>query len=513
MNPILPGFYPDPSIVRVVDDYYLVTSSFEYFPGVPIFHSKNLADWQQIGHVLTRESQLPLKGAKSSKGIFAPTLREHQGTFYLITTNMSVGQSFYVTSRDPKGPWSDPIWIAENSFSMDPSLMFDDDGTVYYTRHGGGERGGVYQAEIDIETGELSAEPRLIWSGTGGVWPEGPHLHKRNGIYYLLIAEGGTGYAHEVTVARSSSPWGPFESCPRNPIFTHKNNRKHPVQATGHADITDDQLGQSWMVFLGIRAWDETHHHLGRETFLTPVTWDSEAWPVVNENEYVDLELNTQNLPAPRASGGNPAVPAKTLRDDFDDEELPLHYNFLRNPSRDSWSLRARPGWLRLWAGPGMLDDEGETTFVGRRQQHHRVTVSAKLEFSPAAEGEQAGLVVRADEKNHFELCVTKTGVKRSVILSSRLKGDRRRVGQVEVPDGGLILTVQAYPDRYEFFVAPEGAPRKSLGIVPSVPLSSEQTGGFTGVYFGMYSAGAALPATAPADFDWFEYQPALLRQ
>src|SRR5690606_38248070 len=269
----------------------------EYFPGVPIFHSRNLTEWRQLGHVLTRETQVPLQGAKSSKGIFAPTLRHHAGTFYLVTTNMSLGKSFYVTSQDPAGPWSEPIWIQEESFSMDPSLFFDDDGTVYYTRHGGGERGGVYQAEIELDTGRLAAEPRQIWAGTGGVWPEGPHLYKLNGSYYLLIAEGGTSYAHEVTVARSASPWGPFEASPSNPILTHKEQRSHPIQATGHADLVQAQNGRWWMVFLGIRPWDGAHHHLGRETFLAPVTWDSEGWPVINENRLVDLQVEVTGLP------------------------------------------------------------------------------------------------------------------------------------------------------------------------------------------------------------------------
>src|SRR5690606_5257489 len=297
MNPILPGFYPDPSVCRVGHDYYLVTSSFEYFPGVPIFHSTNLVDWRQIGHVLTRKGQLNLEGAKSSKGIFAPTLRHHQGTFYVVTTNMSGGGSFYVTSRDPAGPWSDPIHVQEQSFSMDPSLFFDEDGKVYYTRHGGLRDGGVYQAEIDVATGRLDAEPRLIWSGTGGIWPEGPHLYKVDGTYYLMIAEGGTSYGHEVTVARSASPWGPFELCPENPILTHKTDRKHPIQATGHADLVQTPEGSWWMVFLGIRPWDGEHHHLGRETFLAPVTWSPAGWPVVNGGKFVDLALAATGLP------------------------------------------------------------------------------------------------------------------------------------------------------------------------------------------------------------------------
>src|SRR5882724_8476694 len=186
-NPILAGFYPDPSVCRVGDDYYLVTSSFEYFPGVPIFHSRDLVHWRPIGHCLTRASQLPLQNAKSSQGIFAPTLRYRDGTFYMVTTNISGGGIFYVTATDPSGPWSEPVWLREAHGWMDPSLLFDDDGKVYYTRHDGGEHGGIVQAELEIETGKLLGEPRLIWKGTGGVWPEGPHLYKIGTYYYLLI--------------------------------------------------------------------------------------------------------------------------------------------------------------------------------------------------------------------------------------------------------------------------------------------------------------------------------------
>jgi xylan 1,4-beta-xylosidase len=175
-NPVLSGFHPDPSVCRVGSDFYLVTSSFEYFPGVPIFHSKDLVSWRKIGHCLSRDSQLPLAGVQASEGIFAPTLRFHAGVFYLVTTNISRGGNFYVTAEDPAGPWSEPLWLRENAGWMDPSFFFDADGRVYFTRHGGGERGAIYQAEVELEQGRLVGEAKPIWSGTGGIWPEGPHL-------------------------------------------------------------------------------------------------------------------------------------------------------------------------------------------------------------------------------------------------------------------------------------------------------------------------------------------------
>lgn len=249
-NPILPGFYPDPSVCRVGADFYLVTSSFHYFPGVPIFHSRDLVHWRQIGHCLTSRSQLNLDGCKSSLGIFAPTLRFHKGLFYMITTNTNGFRNFYVWAKQPEGPWSEPVWL--DWPGIDPSLFFDEDGRVYITGNGGflgDEALGIYQAEINPETGSLLSERRFIWAGTGAKAPEGPHLYKIHGKYYLLIAEGGTEYGHMVTIARSDHPYGPYESHPFNPILTHRSIDS-PIQATGHADLVELEDGSWWAVFL-----------------------------------------------------------------------------------------------------------------------------------------------------------------------------------------------------------------------------------------------------------------------
>lgn len=503
-NPILPGFHPDPSVCRAGDDYYLVTSSFEYFPGVPLFHSRNLSEWDLIGHVLTRENQLPLAGAKSSQGIFAPTLRFHQGTFVMITTNMTTERGFYVTTEDPTRAWSDPIFVQEEGFTMDPSLFFDDDGKVYYTRHGGGRHGAVYQAEIDLATGRLAQPARPIWTGTGGIWPEGPHLYKINGSYYLMIAEGGTSYDHEVTIARSDSPWGPFEACPRNPIFTHKHDRKLAIQATGHADLLQSQDGAWWLVFLGIRPWDGTHHHLGRETCLAPVTWDDAGWPVVNHGRPVELLANVPSLPGKETR--EPVVyGSSAIKDDFDAPALAPAWNFLRNPDPNQTSLSARPGWLRLNAAAATLDDEACVSFVGRRQLHYACRARLAFEFAPVALGQEAGLVVRADELNHYELVVTYTICGPELVLKSRVQGKSSSVAARAWSTQSAELSVEASPSHYEFFVHAAGA-REFLGRLPTQALASEVTGGFTGAYLGMFACGG--PGTPPADFDYFEYTP-----
>lgn len=501
-NPILPGFYPDPSVCRVGNDYYLVTSSFEYFPGVPIFHSRDLVHWRQIGHALTRPSQLPLAEAKSSQGIFAPTIRHHDGTFYVVTTNVSGGGSFYVTARDPAGDWSEPVWLPEPTFTMDPSLFFDADGRVYYTRHGGGERGGAYQAEIDLKMGRLRGEAKLIWPGTGGIWPEGPHLYKIDGRYYLMISEGGTSTGHMITIARGPSPVGPFEANPHNPILSHSQRPSEAIQATGHGDLVQTPEGQWWLVFLGIRRWDGEHHHLGRETYLAPVTWSTEGWPVVNGNAAIGLSMPVTGLPARHA------WPAEPLRDDFASPKLGLAWNFLRNPSPGSWSLTDRAGFLRLTGSSASLDEVSSPAFVGRRQRHWRSRASTRLEFSPTSQGERAGLTVRANEANHYDLIIVRDdGALRRVQLWARTAGRSSLTAEQVVEAGAVVLTVQAFPDHYEFLYAQGNETERALGHAPTAALSTESAGGFTGVYFGMFASTANHGGMPPADFDWFEYR------
>ncbi|HET9930193.1 MAG TPA: glycoside hydrolase family 43 protein, partial [Polyangiaceae bacterium] len=471
----------------VGDDYFVATSTFEYFPGVPIYQSRDLVEWRLIGHALTRDEQLSLQTAKSSQGIFAPTLRYHAGIFYLVTTDVSGGGNFYVTATHPAGPWSNPICLEKEACWMDPSLFFDDDGRVYFTRHGGGRHGAIYQAELDLARGKLVSEPRLIWSGTGDIWPEGPHLFKRGGWYYLTNAEGGTSYEHMQVIARSRSPYGPFEGYAKNPILTHRTRPEHPVQALGHADFVEGPDGRWWMVFLGVRPSAERHHHLGRETFLAAVEWDAEGWPSVKLEE-------TARAPSNRV-----------VRDDFDAQQLALEYNFVRNPERARYRLDARAGFLRLLGSPTGLDEVGAPTFVGRRQQHFDCRIRAALEFEPAQSSDEAGLVLRANEDNHFALLVQSAGAGRELVLRARRRGATEIVARAELSPGPLVLEVRATRERYEF--ACRAPAPIVLGSLPTRDLSTETTGGFTGVYAGMY---AKSPSAEPpgADFDWFEYAP-----
>jgi len=499
-NPVLPGFHPDPSVCRVGDDYYLATSSFEFFPGVPIHHSRDLVNWRLIGHALTRESQLPLQGQAASKGIFAPSLRWHAGRFYMVTTNIDGGGNFYVTAEHPAGPWSEPVWLHEPTFGMDPSLLFDDDGHVYYTRHGGGRNGGVYQAELDLASGKLKADAKLIWPGTGGIWPEGPHLYKREGWHYLLISEGGTSWEHSLTMARSRSPWGPFEPHPDNPILTHRHRPEEPLQMVGHADLVQAANGRWWLVMLGTRPVAR-NTPLGRETLLAPAEWDARGWLVVNRGRPIRPEMDGTGLP-PRHPW-----PAAPVRDDFAAASLGLEWNFLRTAAAGLWSLAERPGWLRLKGTAATLNDIATPAFVGRRQTALRERAATLVEFVPQAAGQEAGLALRRDEAHHVRLRVVGDGgaaALRRVELVRGLDGKETVLGSAALPAGAVQLEVQALPDRYEFAAA--GAGQALARVGPSVPVADLSVpGSFTGTYYGLYASGpGAMP---PADFDWFDQQ------
>ena len=306
-NPILSGFYPDPSICRVKDTYYIVNSTFAYFPGVPIFASKDLCHFRQIGNILDRPSQLPLGNDGMSRGIFAPTIRYYDGVFYMITTNVSFGGNFIVTATDPAGPWSEPHYL-KGAEGIDPSIFFDEDGKCYYigtrpnpegVRYNGDWY--IYIQELDIKNFCLVGDYKLAWKGAmrDAEWPEGPHLYKKDGWYYIMHAEGGTGPSHAVCVARSKEIFGSYVGNFDNPILTHRHlGKSYPIRYVGHADLVDTPEGDWYMVMLASRPC-EGYSGLGRETFLAKVTWEN-GWPVVNEGEgrltdILDVDLSEED--------------------------------------------------------------------------------------------------------------------------------------------------------------------------------------------------------------------------
>ncbi|MCH5353733.1 MAG: glycoside hydrolase family 43 protein [Acutalibacter sp.] len=496
-NPVIPGFYPDPSVCRVGEDYYLVNSSFEFFPGVPLYHSKDLVNWEQIGHVLTRKSQLPLEGCRNSGGIFAPTIRYYQGRFYMVTTNVSGGGNFFVWTDDIHGEWSDPVWIKQDQLGIDPSLFWDDDGKVYFQgtffdRESG--RQCIGQSQIDLTTGEMLTETRPIWSGTGGKCPEGPHLYKINGSYYLMIAEGGTEYGHMETIARSDNVWGPFESCSHNPIVTQRDyspsfadfagRTPDVIHGVGHADLIDDPEGNWWLMFHGFRPSVSMLHHIGRETMVAPVTWDADGWPVVNGGKPIHTEME---LP------GNEGWMTQNTFDfaeDFTKEEkLPVRWAYLRNPIEENYRLE---NGLVLTAGKDELESGGAPTFLGVRQRQLKSTAETELEFAPTTEKQEAGLTVYHTDEHHYDLVVTRRNGKRVVLLRKRVCDLLTESEPVELPESGkLVLKVEADRMQYHFFAGGTEGKLLPVGEGRTQLLSTEMMmGTFTGCFFGMFTQG-----------------------
>jgi alpha-N-arabinofuranosidase len=487
-NPIIPGFYSDPSVCRVGDDYYLITSTFEYFPGVPVFHSKDLVNWEQIGHVLDRPTQLP-KGIN----IFAATIRHHDGIFYMITTNIAYGGNFYVTATNPAGPWSDPIWIKAGG--IDPDLYFDDDGKSYVISST------FILFEIDLKTGNFLSEGRKLWNGTGGRYAEGPHIYKKDGFYYLMAAEGGTEEAHSETIARSKDILGPYNSYEANPILTHVNaaGQGNPIQGTGHADIIQAHDGSWWMVFHGYRSnGDGTHHVLGRETCLAPVVWPTHGWPVVNGDGTATINMTCPTLPLKPFSAQPP-------KNDFDKQKLPLEWNYLRYPVNANYSLSSRKGFIRLTGSEQTIEDGNSPAFVGRRLQHHYFTATTQVEFNPGKGNEEAGMTL-LNNGSHFDLLIRQSQGKRVAVCRLRFGNVVYESDELPLKQGPVKLMIKGERTKFRFLVAQGNEPFKELQSVSSKFLSSETVGWFTGVYVGLYATGNGKASSSPADYDWFEY-------
>jgi xylan 1,4-beta-xylosidase len=521
-NPILPGFHPDPSICRVGEDYYLVNSTFEYFPGLPVYHSRDLVHWRCLGHVLDRLSQLSLDGVYASGGLYAPTIRHNRGTFYVINTlvgGTSKSGNFIVTAKDPAGPWSEPFRL-ENAPGIDPSLFFDDDGRVWYVgnrmaadgRYDGHTQ--IWLQELDLGAMRLIGEPGVLWEGAArdATWAEGPHLYKVDGQYYLMIAEGGTGHDHAVTIARSVKVTGPYEGNRRNPILTHRHlGLDWPIVGTGHADLVETQSGEWWMVLLAMRPYGGYFYNLGRETFLVPVRWE-DGWPVVAAgNGRVESVGRAPDLPEHR-------WPSSPACDHFETRTLAPEWNFLRTPRDDFWSLSARPGHLRLRLRPERLTDLANPSFVGRRQQHMRFAARAALEFTPRHAGECAGLVLLQNNEAHFRFVIA-GGAATTVRLVKRSApepvmrplpisaGTDVILAELPIESRRFYFKVEADGQAYSFYIAtePEAWQPVAEGVDGRI-LSTPWAGGFVGTYIGMYASSNGQPSTNTADFDWFEY-------
>jgi alpha-N-arabinofuranosidase len=508
LNPILPGFYPDPSITRAGDDYYLVTSSFSYFPGIPIFHSRDLVTWTQIGSVLDRPSQLKLDGLGISRGVFAPMITHHDGTFYLVTTIVDAGGNMVVTAKDPAGPWSDPVWLGFDG--IDPSLFFDEDGRAYIVNNGPPEGKPLYDGhralwmqEYDPTAQKMTGPRKLVVNGgvdlaRKPIWIEGPHLFKVGTQYYLIAAEGGTGDQHSEVVFRSRSVWGPWEPSPANPILTQRHldpARRFPVTSTGHASFVRTPKGEWWAVFLGARPYAGDFYNTGRETFLLPVTW-SNGWPqILAGNAPVPYAHRRPDLrPAP----GSAAMKQGNFieRDDFDGATLARYWTFIRTVRERWYDLTSTPGWLTIRSRPEHIGGLAQPSFVGRRQQHAHATATTVMRYLPKKAGDKAGVAVFQNDGFYYLLAVTLADGQPVVQLErsegSGSKGGGRVLASAllgPAVDREIHLKIDANGATYAFAYATAPGQWQTLKAdVDATFLSTRVAGGFVGAFLGLYA-------------------------
>ncbi len=516
-NPILPGFNPDPSICRVGGDYYLVTSSFEWFPGLPIYHSKDLVNWEQIGHVLNRPSQLHLRdGLPHSSGLWAPTIRYHDGIYYVICTATGAGGNFFVKSNRPEGPYSEPVFI-KDAPGIDPSLFFDDDGKVYYCGSINGSKktppqryfaeDRIYVQEIDLQTGNFIGERFVVTSGNAinSPYAEAPHIYKINGRYYLMIAEGGTWENHAVTVFTSDTVTGPYTPFIANPLLTHRNlGNDIDITTIGHADLVQTQFGDWYAVMLGVRPV-EGFNMLGRETFLTRVVFQDDM-PIFNPG--IGRVLSKEifpNLPLKKVS-------QPKERDHFESVDLNLQWNFLRTPFTKWYLIDTVNSVLRMEVRPESLKGLGNPSLIARRVQHHKFEATCCLSFNPKKENEEAGIVVTQNNKFNYRLVKLKNGRKNVVRLYKVEKGEEQLIDERPIEGNKVYLMISSDNLIYRFYYGTNETDMEQLGRDQDATIcSTNKARGFIGPFVGMYCSSneQILNKAEFAEFDWFEYSQA----
>jgi xylan 1,4-beta-xylosidase len=503
-NPILPGFYPDPSLCRVGDDFYLVTSSFCYFPGIPVFHSRDLVHWTQLGHVITRPGQANFEGLGVSRGVFAPALSYHDGAFYLVTTLVDCGGNCLFTAQNPAGPWSDPIWLKYDG--IDPSLFFDGDGRAWIVSNGPPEGKPRYEGhraiwlqEFDVAARKLAGPRTLIVNGGTNlrrhpVWIEAPHLFRRGGFHYLICAEGGTAEDHSEVVFRSRDVHGPWEPFAGNPILTQRDmppGRPDPITCTGHADFVETSGGEWWAAFLGCRPYEDSLYNTGRETFLLPVRWQDD-WPLIlPAGQRVPVIVPGPKL-APADLNSIPLTGSFTWRDRFDRPTLNPDWVFLRTPHETWWSLQAEPAAIRLEPRAASFSGTGNPSFIGRRLQHANFTASAYL-LPPLGEGVSAGLVAFQNETHYFFLAVRRRAYGVEIFLERAGGGAPQTIttaslaGPAPAP---MALRITGQGRSYSFTYAAAGtSPWMTLRPAEDGSiLSTKVAGGFVGTMLGLHA-------------------------
>ena len=505
-NPVNRGFFPDPSAIRVGDDYYLVNSSFQYFPCIPISHSRDMVNWEIIGHAITDSDYLDLSEIKDSHGIWAPDIFYYNNEFYIIATmrfNDRPGQGSHparrqliMKSKNPEGPYSKPVWL--DADSIDPSLFADDDGKKYMVT---AKAATAWELSDDFMS--IISPPKTIWAGTGERCSEGPHIFKHNGYYYAMTAEGGTGYGHGINAARSRELFGEYEECPYNPIMRQTDPQK-AIQRAGHGKLIEDQNGQGWAYYLCGRPNQGNYTTLGRETALDPVTWTDDGWFLINSGKGPSEEQDGPCLPVCKKD--------KTVFfDDFDKDRLDLEWEFARNPDYKNLSLSGeKKGYLRIYTGDEPLSSIGAKNTLLHRENEFKFTAETKLSFTPE-ENCQAGITCYYSTSTYIRFNISMRDSSPVIELVSN-RGNREITEARQHMDisGDVYLRVKTEGQKRSFFCSADGNAYINIGTVePCIFLGDEgvphdrkrHTGTLTGIFANNGGSGKRLHA----DFDWFK--------
>lgn len=522
-NPILAGFYPDPAICKVGSDYYLVNSTFVYFPGIPVLHSKDLKNWKQIGSAVSRPSQMDFMGEQTSRGLFAPAINYHQGIFYITCTDIDHGGNFVMTAKNPAGPWSDPVYIRE-ARGIDPSMFFDADKAYIIYNSDPPDGKSLYSGHRTVKILELDltnlkpvgTEKILVNGGVDlskkPVWIEAPHIYKRNDYFYLMAAEGGTSVNHSEVIFRSKDVRGPYVPYEKNPILTHRNldpDRKNPISSVGHADLVEGPDGQTYAVFLGVRPYEADFYNTGRETFIAPVKW-IDGWPVIEpDHKEVQYEYHF-NWKEQKSKGHVPLNGNFTLRTPFKDS-LTSEFLFLRTHNPAWYNFTKNKNSITLKLLPETIAEKGNPAFIGRRQQHLRSSASTEMEFSAKHDNEKAGVVIFQSENNFYYLC--KSRAKGQDVLQlykgrANAEAGMELIKQEVLPASTKIcLRISSDKDKYAFSYALKNGDWKVLADqIDGKYLSTAVARGFVGSLYGIYATSAGKASENTSSFKWFEY-------
>ncbi len=524
VNPIMTGFYPDPSVLKVGEDYYLINSTFSYFPGIPVFHSKDLKNWKQIGNVIDRPSQMDFMGERVTRGLFAPAISYYKGTYYVTCTDIDHDGNFVVTAKNPAGPWSNPVRIPEVR-GIDPSLYFDEENDKAYILYNSdapdhkplysGHRT-IRMYEFDPVSLKVKGEEQLLVNGgvdisKKPVWIEGPHILKRNGWYYLYAAEGGTSVNHSEVVLRSKSVWGPYIPYEHNPILTQRDlpaDRKHPVTSAGHAQFVEGPDGKTYAIFLAVRPYEGDYYNTGRETFIAPVTWKDD-WPVVDPDHKEIQYAYTADFAEVKQSGARPQWGNFDYTITFE-KTLDPALLFLRTIDSSAFSLSKKKG-LTMKLKPETVMDFAHPSFVGKRQQHLYSTAETELSFSAVRPEEKAGLIIFQDEGHFYFLAASVQNNKNVIQLFKSTPKEKSMTLLKETPlaskNGKVRLRIRSEADLYAFDFSADG---KSWTLmedkVDGKFLSTKVAGGFTGCLYGLYATSSGIPSDNTASFRYLRY-------